>query len=71
MSPYELAPVFNLLGSYFPSWIVCFLAGLVVTFLSHLVFVKARFVRYLWPLPVVYPGLVSLVTFGMWLTFFR
>jgi hypothetical protein len=65
------APIFDFLGSYFPSWIVCFLVGVVFTFLAHWVFVKAKLVRHLWPLPVVYPSLVCLVTFAAWLTFFK
>jgi hypothetical protein len=45
--------------------------GVVFTFLAHWVFVKAKLVRHLWPLPVVYPSLVCLVTFAAWLTFFK
>lgn len=65
------APVFDLLGSYFPSWIVCFLVGVAVTFVAHALFVKIKLVRHLWPLPVVYPSLVCLITFAAWLTFFK
>jgi hypothetical protein len=67
---YHHAPAFELLGSYFPSWLVCFLVGVAVSFLAHWIFVKTRLVSHLWPLPLVYPCLVSLVTFVTWLTFF-
>jgi hypothetical protein len=67
---FEHAPAFDLLGSYFPSWILCFAVGVVVTFLAHAIFMKTKFVRYLWPLPLLYPSLVCLVTFATWLAFF-
>lgn len=66
----EHAPAFNLLGSYFPSWILCFTAGVLVTVLAHAFFTRINFVRQLWPLPIVYPALTSLVAFGAWLSLF-
>ena len=70
LTGYDHAPAFNILGSYFPSWIACFVIGVLVTFLAHLLFTRINFVRQLWPLPVVYPALTCLVTFALWLTLF-
>ena len=70
MNRFEHAPAFDLLGSYFPSWLLCFGVGLIVTLLVHAMLVKIKWVRYLWPLPLVSPSLVCLVTFGAWLKFF-
>ncbi len=67
---YYHAPAFNLLGSYFPSWIICFVAGVFTTFITHVTFLRINFTRQLWPLPIVYPALTCLVTFALWLTFF-
>lgn len=64
------APLFNLLGSYFPSWILCFASGVTATLLIHALFVRIRLVRQLWPLPVVYPALTCLITCGLWLLLF-
>lgn len=71
LSGCEHAPAFNLLGSYFPSWILCFAAGVLVTLLAHACFSRINFTRQLWPLPIVYPALTCLVAFGTWLVLFR
>lgn len=65
------APIFNLLGSYFPAWILCFVVGVTVALLAHYLFVRVDLVRYLWPLSIVYPALTCLVACGLWLLCFR
>jgi hypothetical protein len=63
------APSFDILGSFFPAWIVCLALALLLTvgarwLLLHLHVVIA--------LPVLtYPCLTALLTFAMWLAFFR
>lgn len=64
-------PTFNILGSYFPSWLVCVAAGAVLTFLTHLLFTRTKIVYELWPLPLLYLALVSLFTCILWLIFFQ
>jgi hypothetical protein len=64
-------PSFNILGSYFPSWLVCFAAATVLTFLAHVLFTRTKLVHELWPLPLLYVALVSLFTCVLWIIFFE
>jgi hypothetical protein len=63
------APSFDILGSFFPAWLVCLALGVLVTvaarwLLSRLPIVVA--------LPVLtYPSMTALFSFALWLTLFR
>lgn len=64
------APTFNILGSFFPSWLVCLFAGIVLAVIANRIF--ARFAlekEILWPV-VVYPCLVIFCACTLWLIFF-
>ena len=65
------SPSFNLLGSYFPAWIICFAVATALTTLIHAVFTKAKITTELWPLPVVYPCLISFLSCTLWIIFFN
>jgi hypothetical protein len=55
------APSFDVLGSFFPAWLLCLILGLLVL-RAHVVLV----------LPILtYPSLTGLFTFALWLAFFR
>jgi hypothetical protein len=64
------APVFNILGSFFPAWIVCGLIGILLATGVRLVFVRMNFEQDLSPLILVYPCLTAFFTFTLWLLFF-
>ena len=64
------APSFNILGSFFPSWILCGVLGLVLTAGARFLFVHYKFEQELSPLILVYPCLAALFTFTLWLVFF-
>jgi hypothetical protein len=64
------APTFNLLGSFFPSWILCGLLGILLTVAARLALVRAGIEQHLSPLVVVYPCLAAFFTFTIWLLFF-
>ena len=64
------APSFNILGSFFPSWILCGLVGILLTVAARLVFVRIKLEQQLKPLILVYPCLTAFFTFTMWLLFF-
>jgi hypothetical protein len=57
------APSFNILGSFFPAWILC---GVVV----RLFFVRIKLEAHLSPMILVYPCLAAFFTFTVWLVFF-
>jgi YtcA family len=64
------SPTFNILGSFFPSWLVCLFGGILIAVVLNRVF--ARFAlgkEILWPV-VVYPCLALLFACLLWLIFF-
>jgi CDP-diglyceride synthetase len=65
------APTFNILGSFFPAWILCGLIGILLTVAVREIFVRTKFEQELSPLILVYPCLSAFFTFTLWLLFFR
>ena len=64
------APSFNILGSFFPSWILCGVIGILLAVASRLFFVRSKLEPQLKPLILVYPCLALFFTFTLWLLFF-
>ena len=65
------APTFNILGSYFPAWIICGVLGILLASIVRLIFVRIKLEdQLLWPLILVYPCLTAFFTFSLWLLFF-
>lgn len=64
------APSFNILGSFFPSWILCGLIGILLTVAARLLLVRLNLEQQLSPLILVYPCLTAFFTFSLWLVFF-
>ena len=62
------APSFDILGSFFPAWLLCFVAAMLLTVLSRELL--RRYVEIVWPI-VTYPSLTALFAFGLWLALFR
>jgi YtcA family len=62
------APSIEVLGSFFPAWLVCFTVAIVLTALARLALLRLR-VKAALPL-LVYPSLAALFTFLLWLLFF-
>lgn len=65
------SPELDVLGSYFPAWIVCLAAALALTFAAHALFTKTKVAHELWPLPLLYPSLVCFLSCTLWLIFFE
>jgi formate hydrogenlyase subunit 4 len=62
------APSVEVLGSFFPAWLVCFILAIVLTALVR--FLLAR-LRLKVALPILmYLGLAAFFTFALWLAFF-
>ena len=64
------APSLNILGSFFPAWILCGVVGILLTVVARILFVRANFEKELSPLILVYPCLAAFFTFSLWLLFF-
>jgi hypothetical protein len=63
------APSFDVLGSFFPEWLICLAASLLLTVAARSLLLRLRVVL---ALPILtYPSLAALFTFALWLTFFR
>jgi YtcA-like protein len=61
-------PSFDILGSFFPAWLVCFAAASLLTALARLILMRLHMKL---DLPVLaYPALAALLTFSLWLMFF-
>jgi hypothetical protein len=62
------APALDILGSFFPAWLVCLATAFLITALT-------RAALFRWNVKVeqpvlVYPSLAALLTFLLWLIFF-
>jgi hypothetical protein len=64
------APSFNILGSFFPAWILCGVIGILLAVAVRIFFVRADFEKELSPLILIYPCLAAFFTFSIWLLFF-
>ena len=63
------APSFDILGSFFPAWMVCLALGLLLTVASRWLLLRLHVVI---ALPILtYPSLTALITLALWLAFFR
>ena len=62
------APSFDILGSFFPAWLVCLAVAILLTVLSRELL--RRYVEIVWPI-VVYPSLTAVFTFALWLILFH
>ena len=62
------APTFDIMGSLFPAWIVCLVAGILLAVIARWLLLRQK-VTLLWPV-LVYPGLGAFFTFLLWLIFF-
>ncbi len=62
-------PTFDVMGSLFPAWLVCLAAAIPVTVAIRWLLMRLR-IPLVFPV-VIYPSLTALVTFALWLAFFR
>jgi hypothetical protein len=62
------APSLDLLGSFFPAWLICFAAAVVLTALTRLALLRFQ-MRLDLPL-LAYPSLTTFLTLALWLVFF-
>ena len=63
------APSFDIVGSFFPAWMLCFGLGLLLTAAAHWLLSRAHVVL---AIPIVtYPSLAALLSFTLWLAFFQ
>jgi len=62
------APLFDILGSFFPAWLVCFMVSILLTAMARALLI--RYVEIAWPV-LVYPSLTAVFALALWLALFR
>ena len=65
------APSVDIIGSYFPVWMICLTAAVVLAFVFRKVLVRSKLEPHLRPPALFYPCLVVLFSCLLWFTFFR
>lgn len=65
------SPSIDVLGSYFPAWLLCIVAGVVLTIVARLLFMAWKLDPHLRPKPIVYPCLTAVFAMTVWLIFFQ
>ena len=66
-----MGPQLNVVGSFFPSWMLCAAIGIVVSLLARRFFVRVGIHPFLLARALVYPSLAIFVTLVLWVAFFR
>ena len=66
-----MGPTINIIGSFFPSWMLCAAIGIVAAWLGRRLFIRAGLDPYVGPPVLVYSSLGVLVTLVLWVAFFR
>jgi hypothetical protein len=61
------APFIDVLGSYFPVWMFCIGAGILLTAVVRLILLRVGAGEELGPRVLVYPGMAVLFACGLWL----
>ncbi len=64
------APTFNILGSFFPSWLLCLVVGICLAALVNWLLTRYKLEKLIvWPV-LIYPCLAAFFSFLLWLIFF-
>jgi hypothetical protein len=66
-----MGPKINIVGSFFPSWMLCAVIGIAAALLGRWFFVRSGIDSYIGPRVLVYSSLAIFVTLVLWVTFFR
>ena len=61
----------DILGSYFPAWMICILSGLTLTLIAHWIVQIWNLKPYVGPAPLVYSCLMIIFTFATWILFYQ
>jgi hypothetical protein len=60
-------PSFNIFGTFFPSWMLCTLIGIVVAVIAYKVLSALQIDRWVGPRLLVYPSIALAATAAVWL----
>jgi hypothetical protein len=65
------SPTLDVLGSYFPAWMVCIMIGLAVTLIARQLLIALKLHAHLRPVTVVYVCLLIIFTMSAWLVLYQ
>jgi len=65
------SPTIDILGSYFPAWMICIVSGLTLTLISRWIIRAYHLEGYAFPAPLIYTCLTLIYTFGTWIVFYH
>ena len=68
---HDHAPTLDVLGSYFPAWMICIILGLAATLITRQLLIAARIDLYLKLAGLVYTCLLVFYIMLIWLLFFQ
>jgi YtcA family len=64
------APSFNILGSFFPAWLICMITGVLLAAIANWLLVRYKLEKEIaWKI-LVFPCLAAFFAFTLWLVFF-
>jgi hypothetical protein len=63
-------PSFNILGSFFPAWLICMVVGIVLAAIVHWLLTVFKLDKEIAWTILVYPCLAAFFAFTLWLVFF-
>ena len=66
----ERAPTFSIVGSFFPAWLFCIFAGILLAWGAHWLFARIQIDKYIQPTIIVYPCIAAFSAFTLWLVIF-
>lgn len=64
------SPSIDVLGSYFPAWIVCCVVGIALALATYFLLVRLKLEPAIPVKTLVYPCLAAAYTFLIWLLFY-
>jgi hypothetical protein len=65
------APSIDVIGSFFPAWMVCLIISIVLTGLLRVLLVRRQLELAIQPVALFYPAVVLLLSCLLWLIFYR
>jgi hypothetical protein len=65
------APAVDVIGSFFPAWMVCLIISIVLTGLLRVLLLRRQLESAIQPVALFYPAVVLLLCCLLWLIFYR
>jgi hypothetical protein len=64
------APAVDIIGSFFPAWMVCLTIAVIFASILRIIILRYRVESEIGPVALFYPSVVILISCVLWLIFF-